>query len=446
MRRSSTTRQTPRSSEFLQPDGGGGNFGASVAGTQNTALIGAPGAILGTSDAGAAYLFDANPSSPTFGNAIAAVQEPTPTSGDAFGTSVGFDTGALIVGAAGAIGSGVTGAEAVDLYQPGAQLSVSSATTYLTPAPNDSVIVSGTFKDANPAANLTATIDWGDGSAPTVVDLPAGSYAFAAPHDYTTDPASASYTIGVTLSDVFGKTAFAQTTIAISNPTSDFASPGLVLSSTSIVEGGAINVSGTIVSSDGIDTNTVSLNWGDGSAPTTIFLAAGQDTFSTTHTYLNNPAGVASENYTIIASVTNQYNEADYASAIVTVNKVAPQFTAADLNLSPPTAIEGDTITLSGQFTDPDALSSYTVTIDWGDGSAPTVLSELQGQVVQSATPGLYTYSTTHQYLSNPPGEPTGGSLRDPRFGVRRCEHHFGRHVDRREQCGALGPDRERGQ
>ena len=71
----------PRSSEFLQPDGGGGNFGASVAGTQNTALIGAPGAFLGTSDAGAAYLFDADPSSPTFGNAIAAVQEPTPDFG-----------------------------------------------------------------------------------------------------------------------------------------------------------------------------------------------------------------------------------------------------------------------------------------------------------------------------------------------------------------------------
>ena len=346
VRRSSTTRQRPRSQEFVQPDGGGGNFGASVAGTQNTALIGAPGAFLGTSDAGAAYLFDADPSSPTFGNAIAAVQEPTPTSGDAFGTSVGFDTGALIVGAAGAIGSGVTGAEAVDLYQPGAQLSVSSVTTYLAPAPYDSVIVSGTFTDANPAANLTATIDWGDGSAPTVVDLPAGSYAFAAPHDYTTDPASGSYSIGVTLSDAFGKTAFAQTTIAINNPAPDFASPGLVLSSTSIVEGGAVNVSGTIVSPDGIDTNTVALNWGDGSAPTTIVLPAGQDTFSTSHTYLNNPAGVGSENYTIIASATNQYDEAGYASAIVTVNKVAPQFTAADLSLSQPTANEGDTITL----------------------------------------------------------------------------------------------------
>ncbi len=396
--------------QFIQPDGGGGNFGASVAGTQNTALIGAPGAFLGTSDAGAAYLFDANPASPTFGNAIAAVQEPTPTSGDVFGTSVGFDTGALIVGAAGAIGSGVTGAQAVDLYQPGAQISVSSVSTYLAPAPHDSVIASGTFTDANPSANLTATIDWGDGSAPTVVDLPAGSYAFAAPHDYTTDPASGSYSIGVTLTDAFGKTAFAQTTVVINNPAPEFAPPGLVLSSTTIDEGGAVQVSGTVKSADANDSSTVAFNWGDGSAPSTIVLPTGQDTFSISHTYLSNPAGVGSENYTIIASATNQYGEAGYVSAIVTVNKVGPQFTAADLGLSKTTVNEGDAVTLNGQFTDPDAAGSYTVTIDWGDGSTPTILSELDGQVVPSATPGIYTYSSAHQYLHTSVGDPTGGS------------------------------------
>ena len=33
---------------FVQPDGGGGHFGASVAGSGTTALIGAPGATLGS--------------------------------------------------------------------------------------------------------------------------------------------------------------------------------------------------------------------------------------------------------------------------------------------------------------------------------------------------------------------------------------------------------------
>ena len=77
------------------------------------------------------------------------------------------------------------------------------------------------------------------------------------------------------------------------------------------------------------------LNWGDGSSPTTIVLPSGQDSFSASHTYVNNPAGVGSEDYTITGTVTNQYNQVGYASANVTVNKVAPQFTAADLSLSP---------------------------------------------------------------------------------------------------------------
>ena len=394
---------------FIQPDGGGGNFGAAVAGTQNTALIGAPGATLGTHQAGAAYLFDAaGASSPTFGQAIAAVQERTPTSGDAFGTAVGFDDGALIVGAPGETGTAGTGAESALLYQPGATLSVSSATTYATAAPNDSVILSGTFIDANPSAALTASIDWGDGSS-TTLSLLAGSYAFSAPHDYTTD-AEPVYSIGVTLKDSSGLTASAQTSVAISDPAPEFAAPGLVLSSSSIDENGSVTVSGIIVSPGGIHTNTISINWGDGSTDTTVVLPPGDYTFSDPHVYLNNPPGGASGDFAIQASVTDEEGEIGAASTSITVSNVPPQFTAGDLSLSEPIANEGDTITLDGQFTDPGTLDPHSVTIDWGDGSTPTVLYSLFGQIVASTTPGLFTYSVAHQYEQNPPGIPTGGT------------------------------------
>ncbi len=69
------------------------------------------------------------------------------------------------MGAAGAVGSGVMGAEAVDLYQQNASITLSSVITYATPAPGDSVILSGTYLDGNGSAPLTATINWGDGSA-----------------------------------------------------------------------------------------------------------------------------------------------------------------------------------------------------------------------------------------------------------------------------------------
>ncbi len=169
-------------------------------------------------------------------------------------------------------------------------------------------------------------------------------------------------------------------------------------------------MSGTIKNPDGVDTDSVTLDWGDGSVPTTIDLPMGQDTFSTTHEYLNNPARVESEVYTIVGSVTNQNDQVGYASASVTVNKGALHFAAADLSLSDTSVNEGETITLFGQFTDSDTVGSYTATINWGDGSTPTSLSERDGQVVQTATPGLYAFSTTHQYLQNPPGELTGGT------------------------------------
>ena len=214
--------------DFVQPDGGGGQFGASVAGSGTTALIGAPGRPWAPATRARRIQFDANPSSSIFGKPIAAVQESTPVTGDDFGSAVGFldiDGGLLI----GAEGAGGTGAEAADLYQVGEPLSVSAQTTYATAAPYDSVIVSGTFVVPGNFDTLTGSINWGDGSPPTLMTLPPGSYAFSVPHDYTTTDGSR-YAIGVTLSDSLSETAFAQTVVVISDPAPEFAAPGLVLS------------------------------------------------------------------------------------------------------------------------------------------------------------------------------------------------------------------------
>ncbi len=391
--------------EFVQPDGGGGHFGSSVAGTGTTALVGAPAATLGTSCAGSAYLFDAEVGSPTLGQAIAAVQEPIPTSGDAFATSVGFDVGAIVVGAAEADGSGL----AADLYQPGAPLSVSSATTYASAPPFDSVILSGTFTSPGASVTLKASIDWGDGSGATVLMLPPGSYAFSAPHDYIDDSVSR-YPISVTLTDPNGKSAFAQTVVAILDPAPQFASPGLALSSANITENDTEFVSGTIVSPGGIDTNTVAIDWGDGSVTTTLVLPPGVDTFVIPHTYLNNLPGTQSGSYPINASVTDEDGKFSLASASVLVANVAPEFTSADLKLSESSAFENDAVTLSGRFTDPGTLDAHTVTIDWGDGSPPTILLDSLGEVAATGVPGQFAYSVAHQYLNNPSGQASGGA------------------------------------
>ena len=271
-------------------------------------------------------------------------------------------------------------------------IATSSVTTYATAAPYDSVIVSGTFIDANRPPPLTASIDWGDGSSPTVLDLPAGSYAFSAPHDYTTDA-------GLPLQhrrDLERRLRRDRLRPDDASPSAtrprEFAAPGLVLSSSSIDENGTVTVSGTIVSPGGIHTNTVSIDWGDGSTDDHDRPRSGRTTRSpTTHTYLNNPAGVASGNYAINGSVTNEEGKVGTASAQRHRHQRRPAVHRGRPEPCPkPTANEGDTVTLDGQFTDPGTLDPHTVTIDWGDGSTPTVLYELLGQVVASATPGLY--------------------------------------------------------
>ena len=392
---------------LAQPDGGGGHFGAAVAGSGTTALVGAPGATLGITDAGAAYLFDADPTSPTFGHSIAAVQNGIPATGDDFGSAVGFDVGAIVIGTERADGAGEAGAEAAGLYQPGAALSVSASQTYAVGAPLDSVILSGSFTDVG-NAQVTASIDWGDGSTVTTIHLPAGSFAFSAPHGYATDSVSR-YSISVTLADPSGKTALAETSVAMNDPAPEFAAPGLVLSSPSVDENGTETISGTIVSPNGIDTNTVSIDWGDGSPPSGLVLPPGLLTFSSPHTYLNNPAGVSSGTYSIHASVSDEDGKTGVASIVVTVANVAPQFTSAELHLSNAIVLENDVVTLSGQFFDPGTLDTDSVTIDWGDGSTFDVLLEQEGQVVEIGSTGDFQYSLTHRYLNNPPGVASGG-------------------------------------
>ena len=142
------------------------------------------------------------------------------------------------------------------------------------PAPNDSVIVSGTFMDANPSATLTATINWGDGSAPTVVDLPAGSYAFAAPHDYTTDPAS-----GVVHDRRDLERHLRRDRLRADDRRHQQPGPGLRRARPGALvvqhrSKGARSTSAERSSAPAASTPTrSSLDWGDGSTPTTIVLA-----------------------------------------------------------------------------------------------------------------------------------------------------------------------------
>ncbi len=73
----------------------------------------------------------------------------------------------------------------------------------------------------------------------------------------------------------------------------------------------------------------------------------------------------------------------------VTVYNVAPvlgSLSIADIN-------ENGVATLSGTITDPGVLDTYTLTIDWGEGSPQTY----------TYAAGTTSFTETHQYLDDNP-------------------------------------------
>ncbi len=83
----------------------------------------------------------------------------------------------------------------------------------------------------------------------------------------------------------------------------------------------------------------------------------------------------------------------DVDTATVTVNNVAPAITVVGDTIN-----EDGTATVSGTITDPGSPDTFTVVIDWGEGSPQTY----------NYPAGSTSYTETHQYLDdNPTGTPS---------------------------------------
>ena len=90
---------------------------------------------------------------------------------------------------------------------------------------------------------------------------------------------------------------------------------------------------------------------------------------------------------------------------IITVNDVQPSIHAGDLSPARATTIdEGQSLTLSGSFIDPNPTHSSTVSIDWGDGSPVTSARPGAGSAqFQPALPHTYRRQPhRRQHLPDP--------------------------------------------
>ena len=150
-------------------------------------------------------------------------------------------------------------------------------------------------------------------------------------------------------------------------------------------EDDVVVVTGQITDPGTLDTFTVLVDWGDGSAPESFSYPAGSTGFSETHQYLDDDGD---DSYTISVTVTDDDEDSDAGSVDVTVTNVAPSLS----DLSATTVEENGTSTLTGTITDPGTLDTFTVLVDWGDGSAPESFGYPAGST---------GFSETHQYPDN---------------------------------------------
>ncbi len=247
---------------------------------------------------------------------------------------------------------------------------------------NGSTTLSGSFVDPGTLDSHVVTINWGDGSVPQTVNLAAGVLTFSGvTHQYLQDGNDA---VSVTVADDHATTAAVTTPVTVNNVAPS--SVAINVSAATLNENGSTTLSGSFVDPGTLDTHVVTINWGDGSAPQTVNLAAGVLTFSgVAHQYLQDG------NDAVSVTVADDHTTTAAVTTPVTVNNVAPSTVA--INLSAPTINENGSTMLSGSFTDPGSLDTHVLTINWGDGSAP--------QTVNLAA-GVLTFSgVAHQYLQD---------------------------------------------
>jgi uncharacterized delta-60 repeat protein len=227
-----------------------------------------------------------------------------------------------------------------------------------------STTVSGNIIDPGTLDSFEVTIDWRDGSASTVLNLPAGSTTFSASHQFNT---AANYGLIIVIRDKdFAATPYnpAVNVTVTNTPPPDLNNMQIT---SPISENGTATLSGGLSSQLPNATYTLSVDWGDGSQAQTFNYQAGTNSFSETHQYLDNG------NYQVGVTLTDNLGGSDTGSATVTVNNVAP--TLSNIQVSPTSIITGGTANLTGNISDPGTLDSQSLTINWGDGSPNTPLN-----------------------------------------------------------------------
>ena len=267
-----------------------------------------------------------------------------------------------------------------------------------------SVNISADFDDPGRVGNYSASIDWGDGvteTATVTADASGFAGSIAAEHVYADDGV---YQVELTLTDDDGGTVSSGVMSVITN-----ADPVLSgLNDVSTSENTATTFTDLFTITDpgftfgtGVETFDATIDWGDGSTPTTISNIAGSagptgpTVASVTADHLYSMEGV----YTVTVTVSDDNGGATQGTLQAFVSNTAPVLAPID-DVS---ANEGESVTVAGSFTDDDLAAgvdpsaTHTLSIDWGDGTVES-LTPVMTAVNEAAFSGDHTYADDGVY------------------------------------------------
>ena len=280
---------------------------------------------------------------------------------------------------------------------------VTLASSLATLNAGDTLSLSGSFLDSD-STRWSATVDYGDGSALEVLTL-TDQQTFTLSHRYgLASPAGNPYTVTVRITDNGGLVGTASFSLPVINQ-APVLNPSDVRITSQVTEGGTATLTGSFTDTSDQEAHTVEIDWGDGTTQN-VALAQGVSTFLVPHTYVDDrPTNSSRDSYVVRVRVVDDGGAASEATAVMVTEVSNSLPSEVTLGLPGLTSVggiaevsEGALMTLRVNFSDLGLEDSHQIRVDWGDGSAPDVisLSPTTGQLVARQL------DIPHRYRSSP--------------------------------------------
>ena len=233
--------------------------------------------------------------------------------------------------------------------------------------------VTASGKSVGGTVGETVTVTWGDGTTSTAVL--SATKTWQASHVYADDAGvgtSTTYTVKAEAAEHIE----AVRQFAVVNVAPQIT--GLTLPTAAVEETDAVTVSGTVTDPGTLDTHTVVVDWGDGTAPVPVPVIAGA--FSAEHEYADdNPSSTDRDVMPVSVVVKDKDNATtDELGSQTVANTPAYGLTFASQDV----LVDGDTtftrtgriVSWAGAVKDKSVVDLLRTEIDWGDGSGTDLM------------------------------------------------------------------------